>query len=117
MGGAVEWLPYLATAVTPLAAVSGDALSYILGFGPLGIGIVLYQLGLIVPKTILARADTEAANWRAAYGDERKAHQATRDALVLASDRAEAAVETAKLTRMLLEEAKRDAGGHRALET
>jgi hypothetical protein len=107
----------LATAVSPVGDATGDVLTYVLGFGPLGIGIVLYQLGLIVPKPVLERADAEAANWRAAYEDERKAHQATRDALVLASDRAEAAVETAKLTRMLLEEARHDAGGKRALET
>jgi hypothetical protein len=99
----VSWLPALATAISPLPSITGDALSYVLGFGPLGIGVVLYQLGLIVPKAILTRADANADQWRKAYGDEHAAHQATREALAVANDRAEAAVEAAKVTTKLLE--------------
>jgi hypothetical protein len=106
-GGAVSWLPYLATTITPVASVTGDVLSYILGFGPLGIGVVLYQLGLIVPKNILARADANAEQWRKAYEDEHAAHQATRESLAVANDRAEAAVEAAKVTTKLLEAVQR----------
>jgi hypothetical protein len=98
---------WLTTAISPLAAISGDALSYILGFGPLGIGVVLYQLGLIVPKAILAREITNGDRWRKAYEDEHAAHQATREALAVANDRAEAAVEAAKVTTKLLEAVQR----------
>jgi hypothetical protein len=93
----------LATAVSPVGDATGDVLTYVLGFGPLGIGVVLYQLGLIVPKPVLARADADAGQWRKAYEDERAAHQTTREALAVASDRAEAAVEAAKVTTKLLE--------------
>jgi hypothetical protein len=78
---------------------------------------VLLLTGALSTRLYTQRLEKDSADWHAAYDDERKAHQATRDALILASDRAEAAVETAKLTRMLLEEARRDHGGARALET
>lgn len=97
----------LATAVSPVDAATGDVLTYVLGFGPLGIGAVLYQLGLIVPKPVLARADAEAGQWRKAYEDERTGHQATREALAVANDRAEVAVEAAKVTTKLLEAVQR----------
>jgi hypothetical protein len=93
----------LATAVSPVSSAAGDILTYVLGFGPLGVGAVLYQLGLIVPKPVLARADADAEAWRKAYGDEHAAHQTTREALAVANDRAEAAVEAAKVTAKLLE--------------
>lgn len=67
------WLSYwslLATSVTPIGNVTGDTISYILSFGPLGVGIVLFGLGYIVPKTVMAsavassRADLVAENAR-----------------------------------------------------
>jgi hypothetical protein len=97
----------LATAVSPADAAAGNILTYVLGFGPLGIGAVLYQLGLIVPKPVLSRADASADQWRTAYEAEHAAHQATREALAVASDRAEAAVEAAKVTNKLLDAVQR----------
>jgi hypothetical protein len=94
--------------------VDTSALTYLSQFvnwGALGGVLFLIIAGMLVPKRAHEDTKAEAANWRAAYDDERKAHQATRDALVLANERTEAAVEAAKLTRMLLEEARRDPGG------
>lgn len=77
--------------------------------------VILLLTGVLSTRNYTQRVTQDAADWKAAYDDERKAHQATRDALVLANERTEAAVETAKLTRMLLEEAKRGSpGGTRA---
>jgi hypothetical protein len=92
-------------------------LSQFVNWGALGGVLFLIVAGFLVPKRSHDDIKAEAADWKAAYGDERKAHQATRDALILANDRTEAAVEAAKLTRMLLEEARRGVGGTRALET
>jgi hypothetical protein len=57
---------FVATAVSPVGNVSGDAVSYLLGFGPLGVGVVLFGLGYIVPRTAVAsaRADLIAENQR-----------------------------------------------------
>jgi hypothetical protein len=99
--------------------VDTSALSYLSQFvnwGALGGVLFLIIAGFLVPKRSHDDIKADAADWKAAYGDERKAHQATRDALVLANERTEAAVEAAKLTRMLLEEAKRGSGGSRAVE-
>lgn len=52
---------------------------------------VVYQGTLIPAKTAAAERDA----WRKAFDDERAAHQATREALAVASDRAKAAVEAA----------------------
>ena len=102
MGANVPWHA-LAIAVSPVGAGAGDAVSYLLGFGPLGIGIVLYQLGLIVPKPILTASQKREDQWRTAFEDERAAHALTREALAVANNRAEAAVEAARVTTKLLE--------------
>lgn len=47
---------FLGTGVTPLSSVTGDAISYLLSFGPLGIGVVLFGLGYIVPKAAMTSA-------------------------------------------------------------
>lgn len=91
-------------------------LSQFVNWGALGGVLFLIIAGFLVPKRSHDDAKADAANWRGAYDNEREAHQATRDALVLANERTEAAVEAAKLTRMLLEEAKRGSGGARALD-
>lgn len=96
-------LAILAMSVSPVGGASGDAISYILGFGPLGVGIVLFGLGYIVPKPILTEARADAGEWRKAFEEERAAHAATRESLAVANDRAEAAVEAARITTKLLE--------------
>lgn len=96
-------LPYLTDGVGPVSNAAGDATTYVLGFGPIGIGIVLYQLGLIVPKPVLMGALKDRDQWRQAFEDERTAHATTRESLAVANDRAEAAVEAARVTTKLLE--------------
>lgn len=90
-------------AVTPISSTAGDIVSYVLGFGPIGIGIVLYQLGLIVPRPTLTASEKGAEQWRKAFEDERAAHALTRESLAVANNRAEAAVEAARVTTKLLE--------------
>jgi hypothetical protein len=99
--------------------VDSSLIAAILSSAGAGTAIICILLitGILSTKNYTERVIRDAADWKAAYDDERKAHQATRDALVLANERTEAAVETAKLTRMLLEEARRGTGGARALET
>jgi hypothetical protein len=116
----LHWLPLLALSVSPVPAIAegispasnaaGDVVTYLLGFGPIGIGIVLYQLGLIVPKPVLSAVRADAEKWRQAFEDERAAHATTRESLAVANDRAEAAVEAARVTTKLLEvvEQRRD---------
>jgi hypothetical protein len=99
--------PGVADGLTPVSSISGDVTTYILGFGPIGIGVVLYQLGLIVPRPILAAARADSEKWRTAFEDERAAHAATRESLAVANDRAEAAVEAARVTTKLLEVVQR----------
>ena len=47
----MPWLSFalLATSVTPLGAATGDIVSYVLGYGVLGVGAVLLVLRVIVP--------------------------------------------------------------------
>jgi hypothetical protein len=60
----------LAEAVSPIGNAAGDLITYILGFGPLGVGIVLFALRIIVPGKSVddavksARADLVAENER-----------------------------------------------------
>jgi hypothetical protein len=60
-----SWL-WLAGSLSPVSAATGDAVTYILGFGPLGIGVVLFVLRIIVPKSAVddARADLLKENER-----------------------------------------------------
>lgn len=96
-------MPYVAEGVSPVSNASGDVVTYVLGFGPIGVGVVLYQLGLIVPKPTLTASERGAEQWRKAFEDERAAHAVTRESLAVANDRAEAAVEAARVTTKLLE--------------
>jgi hypothetical protein len=66
------WTVYslIASSVSPLGAASGDIVTYILGYGVVGVGAVLFALGYIVPKPVkdsavaAARADVVAENER-----------------------------------------------------
>lgn len=91
-------------------------ISDVVNWGAIGGALFLVVTGWLIPKSAHDDVKADAANWHAAYNEEHQAHQATRDALVLANERTEAAVETAKLARALLEEARQHAGGTRALE-
>lgn len=50
------WIPItLLASVTPVGTAAGDITTYILGFGPLGVAVVLFALGFIVPKPVMER--------------------------------------------------------------
>ena len=82
----------LAEATSPIGTASGDIVTYILGFGPLGIGIVLYTLGIIVPgkavKDAIAasRADLLEENKRL-IAEKEKADAERLAALAVANDK------------------------------
>lgn len=54
------WFPALVTSVSPVSSVAGDITTYILGFGPLGVGVVLYTLRVIVPGKAVDEAREQA---------------------------------------------------------
>jgi hypothetical protein len=66
----LPYLAILATSVTPVSAATGDVVSYLLDYGPVGIAAVLFGLGYIVPRTAMttavasAREDLVAENVR-----------------------------------------------------
>jgi hypothetical protein len=79
--GAAPWL--MATgAVSPLSSVAGDITTYVLGFGPLGIGVVLYTMRVIVPGKAIDEAREQA---RADLLKENDRLIAERDAAVQAA--------------------------------
>lgn len=54
------WLQVLAVAVTPGGTGADALISYVLGFGPLGVGVVLYTLRVIVPAKAADKAAEQA---------------------------------------------------------
>lgn len=54
-----SWL-WLAQSVGPVASGTSDIVTYILGFGPLGVGVVLYTLRVIVPGKAVEEARQQA---------------------------------------------------------
>lgn len=73
------------TSVTPIDAAASDAISYVLGYGVLGIAAVLFVMRIIVPRTALkdARADLERENERLIL-EKRQAEEQRDDALRIA---------------------------------
>jgi hypothetical protein len=85
---------------------SSDLLQLItsaLNLGVLGIVFWLFVGGKLHASSELDRITTDKDQWREAYEEERAAHRATREALAVANERAEAAVESARVTNKLLE--------------
>ena len=111
------WLPYLAQAISPLtlAGASGvtstaDILQLAtaaLNLGLAGVIIYLFIDGKLHASGEVEQVNTDRDWWRKAFEDERAAHNATRESLAVANDRAEAAVEAAKVTTKLLEAVQR----------
>jgi hypothetical protein len=57
--GTPPWL--IATAsISPVSSAASDVVTYVLGFGPLGVGIVLYTLRVIVPGKAIDEARKQA---------------------------------------------------------
>lgn len=71
--------------------------------GVAGLWVVAFLFDWIVTRKVYDKAVDEATSWKSLYEHERDAHQATRDALVLANQRAEAGVEAARVTKVLIE--------------
>lgn len=76
----------------------------------LTIGLTLFIFGKIKSKDAydfvvgqMKEARIERDAWKEAYDQERQARQSEHDALVIANDRAEAAVESARTTQKLLD--------------
>lgn len=74
-----------------------------LNLGVLAVVFWLFVGGKLHASSEMDQATADRDQWRKAFEDERGGHQATREALAVANDRAEAAVETAKVTNKLLE--------------
>ena len=66
----MPWHYVLAASVTPVDAAAGSLVSYILGYGPVGVVVIAFAFRLIVPKGTVdeaverARADLVAENTR-----------------------------------------------------
>lgn len=58
--GTAPWLMATGGNISPLSSVAGDVTTYVLGFGPLGIGVVLYTLRVIVPGKAVEEAREQA---------------------------------------------------------
>ena len=50
----------LATSVSPVSAAGGDITTYILGYGVLGVAVVLFTLRIIVPRSAVDDAKAQA---------------------------------------------------------
>lgn len=87
-----------------------DVLDYLLNYGVLGVMCVLLLLGFVVPRPTVQDIKADRDEWRLAYETEAQAHQATRDALASANERAEAAVETARTANAILSVARNQGG-------
>ena len=57
--GAAPWL-MAGGSVSPVSSAASDIVTYILGFGPLGVGVVLYTLRVIVPGKAVDEARAQA---------------------------------------------------------
>jgi hypothetical protein len=68
-----------------------------------GIGLLAFFFRWIVPGSVLDDARTERDEWKALYEEERKAHQATKDAYAAASQRSDAGVEAARVAVALVD--------------
>ena len=76
--------------------------------------VILILAGLLQTRAFVERVEKEADDWKAAYEaeraareTERKANDELRAANIVQAERADAAVETAKLARELLEDLRR----------
>jgi len=76
---------------------SNDVVNKLLTWGPGGIVVLLFLLGLIVPKTTVEM-------WREQLGKEQEAHAKTREALDRAVQQGDAAREQANTLLTLLHE-------------
>ena len=91
-------------------------LSILSSAGVAGVFCICYITGLIPTRSEVRRADQNAGDWKAAYEAERTARETERKTndemratVIVQTERADAAVETAKMARELLEDFRRRA--------
>lgn len=89
-------------------------LSVLSSAGVAGVFCVMFITGLVPTRGEVRRTEKEAGDWKAAYEAERTARETERRAndelratVIVQTQRADAAVETAKLARELLEDLRR----------
>lgn len=75
-----------------------------LNYGALGVIVALFVMGMIVPKNLYLEVIKERDTWKEAFFDSEHSRENDRAALKIANDRADAAVETAAITKQLLDE-------------
>ena len=56
----MPWLAVLAASVTPVDAAAGSIISYILGYGPIGIIALAFAFRVIVPRSAVDEAKEQA---------------------------------------------------------
>lgn len=84
-------------------------LSGILGSAGAGTALIVVMLitGILNTRRYTDRVEKDAAYWKAAFEAEQKVSAAARAAAAAASQRADAAVEVAQLTKSLMEDLRR----------
>lgn len=97
-------------AVTTVMANGSVALSdlsfwynLIAAAGVAGLWVVAFMFDWIVSKKVYEKSVADGESWRQLYEHERSAHQDTRQALMLASQRADAGVEAARVAQVMIE--------------
>lgn len=81
----------------------GKLLGTLVSAGVAGIGLFAFIMGWIVPRATYQEAQAQRDDWKAMYEHERDSHQATRDAMLLAAQRADAGIEAAQVAKIFLE--------------
>jgi len=71
--------------------------------GVAGLWVVAFLFDWIVSRKIYEKALADAEAWKQLYEHERAAHQDTRQALMLASQRADAGVEAASVVKVMID--------------
>ena len=91
-------------------------LSILSSAGVAGVFCIFYVIGLVPTRGEVRLAEKQADNWKAAYEAERAARETERKTndemratVIVQTERADAAVETAKMARELLEDFRRRA--------
>lgn len=80
------------------------------GSGVAGIWVACWLKGWIVSSREVERADESAAEWKSLYLQERDAHERTREALRLASERGESTAEALQLVAGVMNAVRVQAG-------
>jgi hypothetical protein len=78
----------------------------IVQWGSLGFVALSLTFGWLIPAWTYRDKVKDAETWKRLYESERDAHQHTRDAYSLQGERLQVAVESAKVTEQLLQEAR-----------